>query len=417
MLKEHKDLVQFQESAPDKIQSKLNKKQNYHKYTAIMTGARVSQTKVLFILKRRPDFNPEKHTVKGLSTGLFNSATFVANMLSDAGIDSCLEVAIDNNCIDRLVRQHQPTHVIIEALWVVPTKFEVLIELHPGVRWIIRLHSEMPFIASEGISMDWIGDYVTYPEIDIAINAPRLLDEISEYLSTKMGWATDQCCQRVFYLPNFYPQQYQRKKFDRDKYWIDISCFGAIRPLKNHLLQAFAALKLARRIRKQLRFHINLGRIEMKGDPIHNNITALFEQLNDYGHQLIGHEWTPREEFLEICGQMDIGMQCNFSETFNIVSADLISQGVPVLGSKEIPWSSWIGNADPTNSEQMAQRMYQIYLMPQLNVAVNQWNLTRYTDETRQIWINYFGEKNEKKVSGKKLHLGQWNFEKREPSI
>ena len=382
-----------------------------------MIGATVSRNKVLFILKRRPDFDPEKHSAKGLSTGLFNSASFVENMLQHSGIDAALEVAIDNNCIDRLVRQHQPTHVIIEALWVVPTKFAVLIKLHPNVRWIIRLHSEMPFLASEGISMDWIGDYVTYPEIDIAINAPRMLVEIKEYLSTKMRWSADQCSQRVFYLPNFYPQQYQRKTFDRNKYWVDVCCFGAIRPLKNHLLQAFAAIKFANRIHRQLRFHINLGRIEMKGDPIYNNLTALFEQLNDHGHQLIGHQWTPREQFLDICQQMDIGLQCNFSETFNIVSADLISQGVPILGSKEIPWSTKLFNCDPTNSNDIASRMQLLYYLPDLNVRLNQRNLTAYTAQTKSIWIDYFGENHAKKVYGKKLQLGQRSIDKREPSI
>ena len=43
--------------------------------------------KVLFILKRRPDYNGEIHSHIGVSTGLFNSATFTSNMLADAGID------------------------------------------------------------------------------------------------------------------------------------------------------------------------------------------------------------------------------------------------------------------------------------------------------------------------------------------
>ena len=76
--------------------------------------------KVLFILKRREDYNAVEHSPQGLSTGLYNSASFMKNMLVNAGIDAELEVAIDNNDIDRLVTLHKPTHVIIEALWVVP---------------------------------------------------------------------------------------------------------------------------------------------------------------------------------------------------------------------------------------------------------------------------------------------------------
>ena len=71
-------------------------------------------TKVLFILKRRPDYNPIAHSPMGLSTGLYNSASFVRDMCNGLGIPAELGVAIDNNCIDRLVNKHQPTHVIIK---------------------------------------------------------------------------------------------------------------------------------------------------------------------------------------------------------------------------------------------------------------------------------------------------------------
>ena len=348
--------------------------------------------KVLFILKRREDYNPHKHNPKGLSTGLFNSASFMEQMLNHMGIEAELEVAIDNNCIDRLVTKHRPSHVIIEALWVVPEKFETLTKLHPRVKWIIRLHSEMPFMAGEGMAMDWLGDYAGYQEISVGVNAPRMLGEIREYLRVKMNWGRKETNRRVVYMPNFYPQDYLTKKFDKNKYWIDIACFGAVRPLKNHLLQAFAALKFAERMGKQLRFHINSGRIEMKGDAVLNNLRGLFEQLSDRGHQLVSHEWCPREEFLKICADMDIGMQCNFSETFNIVSADLISQGVPVVGSKEIPWSHGLFNADPTDSDHIAKILERTYKYNRMNVYLNQTALTDYTERTKVVWQQYFRE-------------------------
>ena len=135
-------------------------------------------SKVLFILKRREDYSAQVHSHIGLSTGLYNSAKFMNDMLNDAGIQSDLGVAIDNNCIDRLVTLYKPTHVIIEALWVVPPKFSVLQKLHPNVKWIIRLHSEMPFMAGEGMAMDWLGDYATFKNVVIACNAPRMLREM-----------------------------------------------------------------------------------------------------------------------------------------------------------------------------------------------------------------------------------------------
>ena len=164
---------------------------------------------LLFILKRKEDFNPIQDNKIGLSTGLFNSASFVSDMCNDIGIKSNVEIAIDNNCIDKLVTLHKPTHVIIEALWVVPSKFEVLTRLHPDVKWIIRLHSETPFIAMEGIAMNWLADYLSYSNVSIVCNAPRILDEIKVYLSTVHP--NIDIDDRIGYLPNYYPQTYKKK--------------------------------------------------------------------------------------------------------------------------------------------------------------------------------------------------------------
>ena len=347
-------------------------------------------SKVLFILKRREDFNAVTHSHIGLSTGLYNSASFVNNMLTDIGIESVLEVAIDNNCIDRLVQQHKPTHVIIEALWVVPQQFAVLQRLHPTVKWIIRLHSEMPFMAGEGMAMDWLGDYSRSKNVIIGVNAPRMLRETRLYLQHLNQWDNKTTDNKVIYLPNFYPQEYKNKKFNKNKDWVDIGCFGAVRPLKNHLLQAFGAIEFADAIGKKLKFHVNAGRIEMQGGPALANLKGLFQQISDYGHELINHQWTPREEFLELCGQMDIALQVSFSETFNIVGADIISQGVPIVGSNEIPWAVTAFTANPTNSADICRKLKLAYALPQVNVRTNQWALTAYTNKTARIWAKYF---------------------------
>ena len=360
----------------------------------ITNRERFIMSKVLFILKRREDYDQKLHANVRLSTGLYNSASFMTDMLNDSGIQSDIAVAIDNNCIDKIVTDYKPTHVIIEALWVVPTKFAVLTKLHPTVQWIIRLHSEMPFMAGEGMAMDWIGDYLSFPNVHIGVNAPRMHEEIQAFISTKTGWSRTQINDRIIYLPNYYPQYYLNKNFVKNKNWVDVSCFGAVRPLKNHLSQAIAAIKFADKIDKQLRFHINVGRIEMKGDPVLRNLKGLFQHLagSKLNHQLIGHSWMQRDKFLKVCASMDIGMQCNFSETFNIVSADLISQGVPIVGSEEIPWASRFFNAKPSFSDDMSNALLRTYKFPNINVYLNQKNLTKYTNNTNKIWQQYFKE-------------------------
>lgn len=353
----------------------------------------MKNNKVLFILKRRADFNIEKHSPIGLSTGLYNSAKFMSDMLEYSGIKSALEVAIDNNCIDRLVTLHKPTHVIIEALWVVPSKFTILTKLHPNVKWIIRLHSEMPFMASEGMSLDWIGDYSMYENVFIGINSPRMLNEIRSYLQFKSRWSDLYTKEKVFYLPNFYPQEYKTKEYNIiDKEYIDIGCFGAVRPLKNHVMQALASVKFAESLGKKLKFHINVGRIETKGEPVLNNLRGFFRQLYDQGHKLIEHEWTQRDEFIELCSKMDIGLQVSFSETFNIVGADIISSGVPLVGSIEIPWINKTYAARAQYCDEIFQALLLTNLQPQDNIESNQKGLKEYTDSTRNIWKEKFNK-------------------------
>lgn len=341
--------------------------------------------KILFILKRREDYNHVLHCTVNLSTGLFNSANYMHEMLLECGFDSNIVVVVDNNDIDREVTKYRPTHVIIEALWVVPSKFDILQRLHPTVKWIIRLHSDMPFMAGEGMAMNWIAEYSEYRNLIIACNSPKMLLECKKYTKVK-----NDSSDKVIYLPNYYPPNFATKKFQYDSEYINIGCFGAIRPLKNHLLQAVAALTFADLIGKKLRFHINTGRIEMKGDSVFNNLKGMFEQLSDTGHEMIHHYWMPRENFLEICAEMDIGMQVSFSETFNIVAADLLSQGIPVIGSKEIPWLSNWAVCDSTDNNSIVRKLLSTYNFPWFNTWLNKRKLTKYVTNTKQIWTEYF---------------------------
>jgi len=87
---------------------------------------------------------------------------------------------------------------------------------------------------------------------------------------------------------------------------------------------------------------------------------------------------------------MDIGMQVTLSETFNIVGADLISQGVPLLGCSELPWIVKEAQANPVDSYDIFEKLKQIDRSPQTNVSNNQVALTDYVGRTKRIWLEYF---------------------------
>ena len=281
--------------------------------------------KILFILKKRSVYSNEKYVT--VNSGLYNSAKFVNNMLVKHGVDSHLVEVNDNNDIDAVVTKFKPDTVIVEAIWVIPSKFEILQKLHPNVTWVIRVHSELPFIANEGIAIKWLKDYGKYENVVISSNSKDFICSMRPILEST-----------IFYLPNYYPtESFSNSKRIYDGV-LDFGLFGAIRPMKNSLFQAVAAIVYANKVNKKLRLHINVARIEQNGENALKNIKALFEGTI---HELVEHKWYSHEEFIKVVRTMDLGLQVSLSETYNIVTADFVSQGVPVVTSEEIKFVNY----------------------------------------------------------------------------
>jgi hypothetical protein len=335
------------------------------------------KVKVLFILKKRKLYSVNS---KLIHSGLYNSATFVNDMLVRNRVDSHLVQVEDNNCIDREVKKYNPTHVFIEALWVVPEKFEILHKLYPNVKWIIRLHSEIPFIANEGVAMDWIFKYSDMGEKYNIFIAPNTLKMFNDLNSIGI--------KNLIYLPNYYPVRKQKsfKHINRD--YINIGCFGAIRPMKNQLIQAVAAIKFGNDIGKTIHFHINVGRVE-RGENALKNIRALFD--NQERHVLVEHTWYDHEDFKNLISRMDLGLQVSMNETFNIVAADFVSQNVPLVGSNEISWLSCMYKANPTSTDDMVKKLKFAYYLKGFNVQkLNKLGLKAVSKTAKGFWLNYF---------------------------
>ena len=301
--------------------------------------------KLLFICKKRM-------ASYGISFGLLNSAKFVCNALIKNGIECKVVSVVDNNCIDKEVHLFKPTHVIIEAYWVVPSKFDILCKKYPNIKWIIRGHSKIPFFANEGISMKWTAEYI---------------QNMKKYNNLYLSFNDKDTCDTIYYgfdylpiyLPNIYSSPLtgkliKRRKRHHKKCHIDIGCFGAIRPMKNTLQQAFASIKFADKIGKKLRFHVNSGRVEQKGESVIKNLIALFDSSK---HELICHEWLNHRDFIRLIGSMDMGIQVSLSESFNIVGADFVYNDILFVGTKDMKWMSFLYRAEPTDINDIVNKM------------------------------------------------------------
>jgi hypothetical protein len=338
--------------------------------------------KVLFICKRRP-------SQYGISYGLVNSCQFLINALRDIGVNSKLVEVVDNNAIDHEVFLYKPTHVFIEALWVVPEKFHELVPLYPNVQWHVRLHSNIPFISNEGIAMEWIKKYLhlqeEYPNFHIASNSLVMVEELERVFNKD-----------IVYAPNIYQPNLSEVTLNephKKHRIVDIGCFGAIRPLKNQLIQSMAAIAFANELGVILHFHINsfiwlqYNNHELSGENIYRNLVSLFKKSK---HKLIVHDWVQHPDFMKLVKSMDLGLQVSFSETFNIVAADFVHLHVPVVGSNEITWLSSLYQAKPTDMDNIIYHMKLAWIGRKINLqVVNNWTLNEYNKISKEVWKNY----------------------------
>jgi hypothetical protein len=344
--------------------------------------------RVLFILKLRSNYGSDIYNSSYsyghyFSSGLYWSAKFVVDMLLKSGVEAKLVQVVDNNDIDREVHLFKPTQVVIEALWVVPEKFDVLKKLYPKITWVVRIHSNIPFLSNEGIAIKWIKEYVRRG-VKVAVNEIRCFQDLRVVLESG-----GEAVRNLLYLPNYYPVKPATVKRQHRDGKVHIGCFGAVRPMKNQLIQAIAAIRYADDYSKILYFYINGSRIEM-GDSALENIQSLFKGTK---HHLVQCGWMSHGDFLKYLEHLDLGMQVSLSETFSIVAADIVNVGVPVLVSDEVGWASSFSKVNSVNGEEITAGIKKALTYKRINVKLNRNRLKHFSRQSKNIWLEYLGEK------------------------
>jgi len=312
-------------------------------------------SKVLFLLKKHGEYNFTPFPASTSKSGLLNSVKYLAEALrNNLGIDTHIEVCVDGNEIDKFVHKHKPDYCIIDALWATPKKMNELCDIWKKVDFIVRVHSKIPFLANEGIAIEWIKEYVAINKnLFVAFNNN---DTYNDFRGIGIP---------CYYMPNIYEICVPKENlFCKMLWWINhrhnnshhlyVGCYGAIRPLKNTLLQAIAAIKYCEKHRKELKFFVNATRLEQGGANVLKNLRALFK---DTPHELVEVGWLSHEEFKNQVSKMDIGLQVSLSESFNIVTADFVDVGVPIVVSKDINWISKKCVAESQNADSIVERM------------------------------------------------------------
>jgi hypothetical protein len=349
----------------------------------------MTKPKLLFLLRQKQGQSLWANSTSK-KPGLSNSVETLVKALEDAGLDVHLHDVPDYNFIHTALCEIKPDILVMEAYWVKPGKIELLKTLHPNVKWIVRNHSEVPFLAEEGMAGIWNCEYLKM-NVEISNVSERTVDDLSPLVDNLRVSPT-----LLSHLPNVYCSHYVErspvKSVPKDD--IHVGCFGAVRSMKNHVEQAMAAIAYANKTGRKLFFHINGTRVEGNGSQPLKYLQGMFMRLNNC--ELVEHPWMDKEQFYRLLRtQIDVLLQCSLTESFNIVAADAVICSVPVIASDEVRWLGKHYHACPTSAFDICNHLTNLfaggddYLKACVSDQLN--DLDRYNERSLKVWINRFG--------------------------
>ncbi len=325
-----------------------------------------------------------KKTGKGIShVGLGVNAMHSVSVLRAANVRAEAHGMNSRADLEQLLKSKPDiTHVVIEALWMPTADLEILLHAYPDHVFTVRCHSQLAFLQiepgavrlmREGMQLQsWAHNF------RLSANNIRLCEFIEQTYNTP-----------CLHLPNLYqiarahvPSHSALHGRDR----LRIASFGALRLQKHHVAAAGAALQIANRLGKELRFHINVGREEGGGGSIAQAIRNLFDGLP--WAKVVPVQWASWGQFRETVAHMDLCIHLSASETFNLCTADAVAEMVPCVTGPAIEWvpRRWIADIDDTAD---AARVG-ISLLHDPHAAQEGWKaLSEYTQRAKRQWATW----------------------------
>jgi hypothetical protein len=235
---------------------------------------------------------------------------------------------------------HVPiSHVVISAPWIATNELAVMAHRYPDVEFAVLSHSNVGFLQADARAITLLRQGadlgMALPNFHIAANSRSLRNWWQTAYQTPM-----------LLLPNMYPFGTVRLKPAWSGGTLRIGCFCAMRPYKNVLTAAAAALEVGVRLRaSDMEFWISGGRTE-GGATIPQAIQEMY--LDVPRARIVLNHWESWPQFLGTVGSMDLLIQPSYTETFNMVTADGISRGVPSVVGEAIAWApkNWMASTD-----------------------------------------------------------------------
>lgn len=292
---------------------------------------------------------------------------------------------LDREQAEAFASHKQPiSHVVISAPWIPTTELQGLLMTHANVNFAVVSHSNMGFLMADPRGINLLREGLElqrgHHNFTVAGNCTKFVRDWSSMYGVPIA-----------HLPNLYDvttihEVGHRLPWHRGE-TLRVGIFGATRPLKNMVSAVAAAIELGNVMKTDVEIHTSSGRTE-GGGTVRDAILQMTSGLRHTALKEVG--WCSWPAFRQAVRGMHVLFSPSYTESFNMVTADGIAEGVASVVSNAIDWAphDWVANADDVGSiARTARRL----LSDAHAVSDGQTALRHYVEQGSQSWIRYLG--------------------------
>lgn len=272
--------------------------------------------------------------------GLGVAAINTAKVLRRAGMETDVWPIVSATDLRKRLEGTPREHIIISAPWIPTADMQSLSNDFPGTQFAVTCHSNVGFLQADRNGVKLVREIM---ELQLGTANIHLAGNTKRFCN----WVEAAFGSRCVYLPNLYfleDQAAPSMHFGGGT--LRIGVFGATRPLKNLMSAAGAALEISRTLRVPLELWLSGGRTEGGGEGV---LAAVKEMLAGLPHvNLVLNGWQSWPKFRSTVRHMHLLLQPSYTESFNMVTADGVAEGVASVVSSAIDWApaDWKADVD-----------------------------------------------------------------------
>lgn len=272
--------------------------------------------------------------------GLGVSAMNTCKVLRSRGYRAEVWPIVKAADLKQRLSEDEASHVVISAPWIPSADIQDLIQTYPDTQFAVNCHSNVGFLQADTNGVKLVREAM---EIQAGSHNFHLGGNSERFVN----WIRAAYGSACIYLPNLYfleGKGAQRPMFRGGT--LRMGAFGAMRPLKNFMSAAGAALTIGRELKTDVEFWVSAGRAEGGGDTVMRSVRAMLAGAP--GIRLVENGWQSWPAFRQAVSNMHLLLQPSYTESFNMVTADGAAEGVPSVVSEAIDWAPahWKAKSD-----------------------------------------------------------------------